>query len=471
MGRYSGLFRLVTLLATVLPATSQVQDLTDQQLWPILAANDFVFLKVYSKKCSHCKSAEAPFLSASKKFYSKNVKFVDVDGDKYSEVMKRLGISGFPGMFFFSRGFQNRLQYFGPVSEEKYFTEFLGELVGRISPKLYQKSEVEALAKTDDYTGYGLFCGSQDSQAFKVLQTHIVLCHEMVYFTTEELDVCQEHQIGQNGFAFRRISGHTEVLQDLMKTPNLKRHIIFMKYDPTNPFKKEFFVDSIEEKLPIVVFADRETSGSQLAAVRDFSVGLPAYTAIVLHNRLQSEFESEYFPLFEAKESDLPLLWIVEMKQPMKKIRYQGKWDPKAIRAFFDAYQAKSNGNQASGKSKDADDGPVLLITKEKMLPFLNDKSVSKLILFYTDECTGCQHLQETLTEVGAHFKAQGKAVRFGKVDTNENDLPNIKKVPAVVFFGPDFQKDPEFFKGEGTKENLVRFVTEKLGTVITDDL
>lgn len=460
--------QIALLLALLLPALIQSHVISlanTDELAQFVKANSVVFLKIFSKKCGHCKAAEKPFSTVSQRYGDKGIAFGEIDGDKNPKVMEMFGIKGFPGMFVISGAVTNRLQYMGPVSEVSHFAELMDEVLVRQHPPQYKESAVETLKKMESYVGYGVYCGNQLSSTFHKLQAAATVLNNLHYFTTENTSICKKYGIAEGEFVYVRISGQREEMD--LDRANLMTNIAFLRYDDMNPFKQEFFGDAIDLKVPLLVFIGNEDS-EEVKSVKKASELLPTQRLIPVHNTLKTEFEKEYFTLFGYEESEAPMLLLVHIKQPLQIKRFEGKWTPEAVAAFVSKELGVST---IGGTEGEGAHGEVEELNTDTMFDFLYEKQATKVIFFYKTGSAECDSVAHPFHELAAEFSQRNKPVKFGRINVGIHVVPSVKGVPGIAFFNKDFTLQPKMFEGQGTKERIREFIQKMIGEKYSDEL
>lgn len=461
---------LLTFFLQILSASNSITDLTAENWENYINSHKFVFLKIYSKKCMHCKVAKKPFIETSEKFSNLGINFADLDGDVHVSTLSQLDVKGFPAIFLFVNGVSNRLQYFGAVSEKKHFEEFLEEILSKQSLPTFNETIINELQKHDNYTGFGLFCGTIDTKISELLINSIILIHNYQVFQTNEQSICQKFLISNDQFAFMRVSKNIATIKNIDQIKNLKNSLQFLKFDFLNPFTQEFVMDSIGDSIPLLIYADKEYDSKKIKELEKFYVNFPKNKIIALHNKFKSEFEKDYFPIFGIENDELPVLLIAEIKSEMVKYKYSGDWTVSSIADFVNKYFLKKIPRHLKSQKDVPKNKLIENLTSNKIYDFIADQKKNKLLLFYTLNCSGCPELLKTFVQIAERFKSDER-IKFGQIDTSQNEVPDIKKIPALTMFGTVFEKNPAFFKGEGDFDKIMDFITQNLENKVETDL
>ena len=465
-------FQKINLLLLVfkLVKLQNYTELKDSDILKFIESSPFTFLKVYSKNCGHCQAAETPFNNVSKRIKNPKLKIGNIDGEKYPDVMKLLDIQGYPGIFMFFGGLKNRLQYFGPVSDEQHFYDFVIGILNKDQTHFYDENQIETTKKSNEYIGFGVFCGKEDSSQFQKIKNASLALHDFPLYITNVDKTCRMYSISSNQLAFKRISGSLAVIKTIEKLEDLKTQLRFIKYDYINPFKQEFFYDAIGDSIPFLIYASKNENKEHLKALENYYQMFPKNRIINLYNEFKTEFEREYFSVFDIDDSQLPVLFIAEIKQNVVKYLYSGKLTPESITNFVKNYFDKKLKKNLKSQKVVNDEVNTKSLTANTIVDFLSDSKVFKLILFYSPGCLGCGNIETVFRELANEF-GNDKRVKFGKIDVNQNEVPSIKKVPAISFFKKDFSDNPEFYKGSGEVKLLKKFVEKKLDVFGDDEL
>lgn len=468
----SSLLAIVTMLLAILAVTSKIHQVTDSNFESFINSNELVFLKVFAPWCQISQTANKPFKELSDQFANSRIVFAEIDGDKNPKIVDFLKMQGFPGLFAFVNGLSNQLQYFGPVDQSNAMESFLTELTLKRDMPEYQEERVAEIKKGENYVGYGLYCGERESPEYIKIAHSAMQISNLLIFFTDSPSICSKFSITKGQLAYERISGAKVYLKAIGEADVLKRQLRFIKFDAVNPFIVDFFSDAIEGKFPMMIYIDENNSADHISKLQELQRRRLAYNMLVMHNKLQSDFETEYFPLLGVNKTQLPALLILIFNQKFIKYIYEGDWSPESLDTFVsDFYAKKLTPHLASEEHEPAHEGTLLSLTAKTMYKFLFDQEKFKVLLFYSPSCNGCDRIKQLVRDL-AHVFEYRNDISFGKIDISKNEVPSIGEAPMLAFFTKEPEKEPLFYKGPVEFEKIKEFILEKAkDQSITSDL
>jgi len=459
IGSISGTAVVLLISLTV---SAKIHQVTDNEVESFINSNELVFLKVFAPWCQISQTASKPFKDLSDKFADSRVVFAEIDGDKNPKIVELLKMKGFPGLFAFVNGVKNHLQYLGPVDQPAGMDSFLTEITMKRDMPEYDAERVAQLKQGENYVGYGLYCGERESAHYVKIAHAAMQVSNLIIFFSDSKAICSKFSISKDQLAYERISGAVVYLKAIGEDEILKRQLRFIKYDAVNPFIVDFFTDSIEGRFPMMIYIDENSSQDHISKLQVLQRKRLTYNMLVMHNRLATDFETEYFPLLGVQRNKLPALLILIFNQKFIKYIYEGDWSRESLDQFVtDFYDKKLTPHLVTEEHEPTHEGTLQGLTAKTMYNFLFDPEKFKILLFYSPSCNGCDNIKKVVRDLAHVFEYRTDIV-FGKIDIAKNEVPNLGEAPLLALFSKEPEKEPLFYKGAAEFDKIKEFILEK---------
>lgn len=441
------LINLILIIKTQTPTqtTPNLFTLTDQNLLEFISTQNLVFIKFYVDWCPHCESLQKPFEDLAKTYTGK-ITFAQVNGDQNSLIMKKLHLEGFPNLLLFIKGFDNHLQYYGPVDEKQHIQEFLDAVLKK-ELKPYDSKEIEAVKDDESYYGFGIFCGNENTPEYENLKLAYQLTDNIRMFLAKDKETCGQFSLNNNKMVYKRKSGTIDRFSEFDNFQKLKQFLKFVRFDFVNDFTQDLIAEAIGSKIPLLIYVDPDSSSKNLKLLEELHVSIKN-NFIVLHNKLAQPFEREYIELFGVKRSDTPVLYIGVIGRDIKKFKFNDIWTKANLAKFIlDFIKNEVKPHRISQETPQNETGPVYTITANNMVEYLNNESQGKVLLFYYTGCNHCGEAVEML-ESAANNKSESLNLKFGKINVAFNEIPQISNIPAIAYFPKGKADSGDFYQG-----------------------
>lgn len=438
---------------------TKIKTLTDANAENYINSNKIVFLKIYTKWCSHSKSLKKPFEQLSKDPEFDRIVFAEIDGEKNKEIQKKLKATGFPNLFIFINGFKNHTQYFGPIDTTDTLSSYLRNLLEK-HIHVYKSEYIYKLKKDDHFMGYGLFCGEEGTEEYDSLLLTLQLLDAIKVFKLKKNE-CSDHGLENNQLIYIKASGEKIIFSRFDKLKELKIFLKYAKYEAINPFNVELVGESIGAKIPLLVYFDQDINKEHIRVLKSIYPSIKN-NFIIMQNRLKTNFEREYAEILGITTKNAPALMIVIIQEKITKFKLEKTFTIKSVGQFlYDFLHNKLETHLISEKETEDDENVYLKnVNSQNMRNLLLNKKLDKIILFYTNNCQGCPDALKTVEKIAKKFLNTN--IYFGKINVAKNEVPDMTNIPGLAFFDRLDPNRMDFYKGNLDEEKMKKWILDK---------
>jgi len=438
-----------------------VYELNDENIDNFVETNPYVFLFFYSPGCGHCKKMEPALIEAAGLLNedAHSSKFAKCDASKNPKAAGKYGVRGYPTMKFFYNGVAG--EYKGG-REAKDLVEYIKKKSNNPVTNFDTLEEVEEWKTKQDISV--LLFGGEEKDTF--VQFAVSYEHAEFGYTDDE-ELRQHFKVKEGGVVlFKNFDEKKNVLPGVYSVPTIKNWVENNSIPTLIEYEEKYnrFIYD-EQRTSIIVFYDQ--NGQKADQIEDVLIEFSRRIKgrlITFQSGIVDEEQKKNAENLGVKESDLPLVLIIDPKKGYKKYKMSSKKvNPVRLRDFVDEWK---NGTALTFTKSEAipeSQGPVTVIVGDTWNQIVHDETKDVFVEFYAPWCGHCTKLAPIFDELGAKMQ-HNKDLVIAKVDATANETgdDHIRGYPTIKFFPANNKKSPIEYdrKEQGeTVDDFIKFL------------
>lgn len=428
----------------------------------LLKHSDVVLLKVTASWCKDSKKLDPIFREISERKELSHVTFAEIDSEDDRQAMTMFNIKSLPGVFIIVKDISIRLQYLGPL-EVLPFNEFIAySFLKQILP--FSNERVSLAIESQDYIGHALFCPGND-QMLDLIKSVYPATNGFPIFSLRS-NQCSSYDLDEGEIVFIRKSGTKEFSDTLNSHSDVYRFLRYAAFDPLNVLDSTIVDLALGYQLPLLMLYLKSENEEIEAIIKELASTQARYYFVCVLNRMGNDFEKDFGQSISspANLNDKGSIFVIFLGREIVKFQYpHDNISSEQVQSFVNSFIEKSGTNKVLLDDVDIEEGKVIIMKLRSLEQFVLLPDRRKLILFHQNSCAKCQDAISIIEYLAKEFEEVKNRIVFARIEIDEKRSEKQMKLPAFKFYSDGAVPKSTYFEGELKKNELKRFLKEKL--------
>lgn len=467
------IFACIFALTFAYDQEKEVLVLTSKDYNQAISEHNYLLVQFYAPWCGHSKKLAPEFERAAQslKEAGSRVRLAKVDATTEEALAKKMGVEGFPTLFFYENGvkydFDGQRTHYKILDWVRKRTE---------SPSTYIESPQpieDALAERELAF---VFWGDEFDPVYNLYKDVVKHYMDLDFFNTDSDSVRAHFDVPKHvkislfrKFEEKRVDYEDEYTEEAILA-FLKSKTIPTLIQLNQRYMKMIFGD--RKDALILVHSIGEINERAVVAMREAAEVLKDKILVAYVNN-SIEIGQKVATYYHVVKDEIPMVGIIHFdeKVPEKYILRDKRITKESILEFYNDFQArKLKKEPKSAEHPDRNDDFLKVAVGITFKDLVYDDTKDVLLFVYGPNCEACRELLDNWVKPLAKKVYPVPDMRIIKLDASQNEMPIIvEKIPAFIYFPKKNKEHPHRYTGPLIVEEVKKWFRNVATTLPKD--
>jgi protein disulfide-isomerase A1 len=453
---------------------NEILVLNEENFNETISRYDNILIKYYVPWCVHCKKLDPEYNKAAEALKNQEPRLylAKVDASINRNLARRMNIHSYPNIQFYSKG--DYIPYQGPRIAEDII-KFMIKKTSQ-TKELKNKEEIDSLYNKDVVSI--VFFGDKESNQYKIFNEVSMEILIANFFIVNDKVLINNLGYNEGNVVIYKYPDEKNVIKEEYDRESLRRYII-ENIIPVAGYLSDDIADILLEKDQNIFFYIRSVDNPDHLELEKIFKNIALYykgKIFFIISDTKTEIENSLLEFLKIKESDIPLMWLIKIKDSNNKYDIFTLNDGPLSITTTEVQIKQFVDNYLNGLLKRHYRSQAIPIEQNEAAYNLVGKTFNHIVInssknvlveFYDPLCNHCQYLAPIYEKIAIYFKDVNN-ILITKIDytTNEVEGIEIKKFPTIKFYSVNDKTNPEDVEFANLKI-LADYLNNKLGSSI----